>query len=557
MKRIILPIVFSFIATVSWSQDYVSVGDSCFKTSDFNCAAKNYDLFLEKVEGRSNMIAYRSAKSWSMAGNREKAFAAIRKYVANNYLNGVTNFSNELSGEKSFHSLQNEQEWKEILTVVIQKENEIKMAQKKMVDSLVAYQIILEKQGLLKKIDFRSGNGKALYQRLKKFNNYPKINNRLISMQFRFTDSLHTAYLVVLPKGYDHKHKYPVLFFLHGAVRMNTGYPDYADARDTAGWNRFYTKYAAINKVIMVYPMGNRDYNWMAPDKGFYLIPSILTNIKSIINVDDDKVFISGHSNGATGSFSYAIKQPSPFAGFYGFNTRPQVATGGTFLKNLLSRSFFNVSTDQDYYYPPGANDTLTKVAKSLGIDYQDHRYNGFPHRFPSFNESEEAHKLLFNDLESRKRNPYRPKLEWECDDLKYGKCDWIAITAFDTTAKKERWQRQINFDIKKWVLLDKDNELVIRDTSLKAFKYDKFSAAIKTELKANAFHVSTSGVKRFRIYISPEMVDLKENVRVYVNGKLLFNRIISYDKAFMIKEFSGNLDRSAIWINYIDISIP
>ncbi|MEB0280863.1 hypothetical protein [Mucilaginibacter sp. 5C4] len=115
---------------------------------------------------------------------------------------------------------------------------------------------------------------------------------------------------MVLPKDYDAHKNYPLLFFLHGAVSSNMGYPDYADARDTSGWNMYYTKYATVNKVIMVYPMGNRDYSWMYPDKGFYMIPAMIKQIKQVINVDDNKVFISGHSNGATGSFSYAIKQP-------------------------------------------------------------------------------------------------------------------------------------------------------------------------------------------------------------------------------------------------------
>lgn len=120
----------------------------------------------------------------------------------------------------------------------------------------------------------------------------------------------------------------------------------------------------------------------MTSDKGFFIVPAIVKQLKKAININDNKIFITGHSNGATGSFSYLIKQPTQFAGFYGFNTEPKVYTGGTFIENVLNRSFINFSTDQDYYFPPNANDSLNKLMDSINADYKDYRYKGFPHWF-------------------------------------------------------------------------------------------------------------------------------------------------------------------------------
>ena len=80
----------------------------------------------------------------------------------------------------------------------------------------------------------------------------------------------------------------------------------------------------------------------MTSDDGFFMIPKIVRTIKQSINIDDNKVFIAGHSNGATGTFSYLMKEPTMFAGFYGFNTHPKVYTGGTFIENTSNRSFIN-----------------------------------------------------------------------------------------------------------------------------------------------------------------------------------------------------------------------
>lgn len=558
MKRTILLglCVLTYISAIA--QNYVALGDSCFKAKDYSCAGKNYDLFLQKIESRSNMIAYKSAKAWAMAGDKEHTIASMKVYVANNYENEVYVFSDQLTKEKAFRLVKDDERYKDILAAVIAKERAIIQRDKKMVDSIIAYQTNLEKESLLNKLNLSKGSATAIYKRIRVYDSYPEIPYRLISMQFKITDSLHTAFLVVLPENYDAHKSYPLLFFLHGAVNMNTGYLDYSDPRDTTGWNRFYTKYANINKVIMVYPRGNRDYNWMSPDQGFYMVPAILKQVKQVINVDDNRVFISGHSNGATGSFSYAVKQPSAFAGFYGFNTRPRVETGGTYIRNLLNRSFFNVSVDQDYYYPPGAHDSLDKVMQTLNADYQDHRYNGFPHWFPQFNESEPAYKLLFKDLVTRKRNAFRTNITWECDDVKYGRCDWLSITALDTLSPPAKTPRQteINFKINKWLVLDKKNNAVTRDTMINGFNYIKRSGAVNANYNNNTFKIEAFDVAAVRIFLSPAMVDLLKPIKVIVNGHEYFYKKENFNKTFMVNEFKSSLDKSALWVNYIDIDL-
>lgn len=135
----------------------------------------------------------------------------------------------------------------------------------------------------------------------------------------------------------------------------------------------------------MVYPNSNKDFNWMLGDQGFVIVPKIPQQLKKFVIIDDDAVFITGHSNGATGAFNYAVKNPNVFAGFYAMNTKPKVNTGCSFLRNLGNRSFYNISTDGNYYFPPATNDSLGELTKSRQIDFSDHRYNGFPHWFPAF----------------------------------------------------------------------------------------------------------------------------------------------------------------------------
>ena len=552
MKKLIL--LLFFVPQFLFAQNYIAKGDSCYKAKDYICAGTNYDLYLKIDE--SNGIAYRSALSWSLAKNKEKALEGLQSYVRCNYSNGVFLFSKQLIKDKNFDFLKSDPQWKTIIAGVQAKEFGVTRKEKKKVDSVLAIQHRIESEEMLKELNFNHDNAQTAYQKIKHYNCYPAIKEKYLSLQFPITDSSHTAFLVMMPPNYDPKRSYTVLFFLHGAVSSNTGYLDMVEEPgwDTGGWNRFYTKYAG--EVIMVYPHGGKDYNWMYPDDGFFMVPAMLKQIKQVINVDDNRVFITGHSNGATGSFSYLMKQPSPYAAFYGFNTRPRVETGGTYIRNIINRSYFNVSTDQDYYYPSGANDSLSAVMDKLGADYQDHRYNGFPHWFPKFDESEPAYKLLFNDLAKRKRDSFHPNIYWECDNTKYGRCDWVQITALDTTAKRRAWQKDVNFEIKKWIVLGDKDESITRDTLLEAFKYIKKSGAIKATYKSNVFSVETSNVKGFSILLSPEMVHLKKLILVIVNGKLYSKQMFRYNKGFMLAEFKKTADRSAIWVNHIDVRL-
>lgn len=440
------------------------------------------------------------------------------------------------------------------------------LEEKAIVDKAIFYQELQQKEN-----EFFTQNStadlaeisdpKKLYKQIKNYQPYKGKKDQDYSISFAINDTTKTSFFIHLPKDYNANKKYPVLFFLHGAVRHNA-LSDYQLAKwNLGGWNRYYTKYADLNQVILVFPKASKQYNWMTPDDGFYMIPQMLKLIKKGINIDDNKVFISGHSNGATGSFSYWMKQPTAFAGFYGFNTYPKVFTGGTFIENSLNRSFINFSTDQDYYYPPKANDSFTKLMHSIQRDYQEYRYEGFPHWFPEFDESEPAYQILFEDLIARERNPFPKQISWELDHEKYGDIDWITHIKLDTISPKATWHKTLNFKIDKWLeYLDPDDdgsdELTLKDVDIQAFTFPRKSGKIIAKYSNNTFEIQSSAIESFTINISPEMVNFKKKVKVYVNGALYFNKKVNYNTEFMLKNFEQNKDREQIWVDYIPIKI-
>ena len=394
-----------------------------------------------------------------------------------------------------------------------------------------------------------------IYNHIKESNPYKNKLKQDYSLSLKINDTLTSSYFVHLPKNYNPEKEYSALLFLHGAVHYNT-FSKFQTKSNLKYWNRFYTKYSNENDVILIFPQGNKEYNWMTSDKGFFMIPKIIRQLKRAINIDNNKIFISGHSNGATGSFSYLMKDPTLFAGFFGFNTQPKVFTGGTFIENIKNRSFINFSTDQDYYYPVEANDSLSNLCRRINADYKDYRYNGFPHWFPEFDESEPAYKIIFDDINSRSRNPFPEELNWEIDDENNGNIDWLNDIKLDTLGQNKVWHKNLNFKITKWLEYNDSDSLIVKNVNKTAFNLPNKSGKIITKYQHNEFHFTTSNIMSFKLYISPEMVNLKKKIKVFVNGKLHFNQKITYDKEFMLKSFKNNGDREQIWVNNIKITL-
>jgi predicted esterase len=405
--------------------------------------------------------------------------------------------------------------------------------------------------------------GRDLYNRFRHFDRYPmmrrKSDSDLVVFSVRINDSTYSFYDVQLPHHYRPTVSYPILFDLHGAVYVNTGFPTplgesrYGD-EIKKGMNQFFSEYGYKDDMIVVYPNANKDFNWMYPDDGFGMVPSIIRDMKQYFNIDDDRVFISGHSNGATGVVSYLLKDADMFAGFYGFNSNPRIRTGGTFIKNALNRSYFNEATDKDYYFPISGHDTLARIARSLGIDWKNYEYKGFPHWFPQFSESEPAFQLMFADMKGRRRNPFHEKLFWECDDVKHGRCDWLSIDELDTVEGAKDWQSEVNFPVTHWI--DSRDTSKVSDTVVEAFAFPRRSGAVRANYHDNVFSIQSSRVGAISLYLSPEMVDLSRNVVVYANGKKIFDRVVSYDRDYMIAGFMWDRDRKAIWVSAVSMKL-
>jgi len=554
MKKSIF-ILFLAFAVNSYAQDYdkkFHIADSLVyaKTDTVVNARQGYEMYRELYVEVPEKVSFWHVYDMAYAANKfndpETGFYWLNKLVDEKYkeqdLSVIFKYAKD-----DFKQLQGSSKWVAFQDKV---ERKIKTYQNK----LKTQQEKWMQKGLGGANYSALNDGKDLYQAIRDFGDYSSLPSAIFGF-IKVNDTLNNNFFVRLPNSYDPKQPNKLLFFLNGAVRHQE-IRAYPNTSSEEGWQRFYKQYAEENGVIVVYPNSNKEFNWMLGDEGFSMVTDILITLKQFINIDDDAVFATGHSNGATGSFNLLVKNPSAFAGFYGMNTQPKVYTGGTFLKNMNQRSFYNISTDEDYYFPPKANDTLVELARKLGLNYNDHRYNGFPHWFPQFPASEEPIKNSFKDLKSQKRNPFPNELYWETDDDKNGKIDWLSITKLDTLQPKKQWHQEVNFTIYEKKYYDDQDSLSTKKVKEEAFDFPRKSTAVKANYNDNVFRLKTSRVGAISVFISPEMVNMNQPISIYVNGELRYQKKPTYNRDFILKNFKKYYDRKAIWVEEVRLSL-
>ena len=103
---------------------------------------------------------------------------------------------------------------------------------------------------------------------------------------------------------------------------------------------------------------------------------AILDLVKRTYNVDENRVVLSGVSDGGTGAYYTAMRETTPFASFLPLNGFIMVlrnetaeADGDLFPNNLLNKPLFIVNGGRDPMYPTSIVDPYVEHLKRGGVD--------------------------------------------------------------------------------------------------------------------------------------------------------------------------------------------
>ncbi len=215
------------------------------------------------------------------------------------------------------------------------------------------------------------------------------------------------AYSVEVPESYQPSRRYQVRFQLHGGVGRPIG-----PARGSGSIGTL-----AGAEQIYVMPMAWDTAPWWDRAQVENL-GVILDRLKRSYNVDENRVVVSGVSDGGTGAYYLAMRDTTPYASFLPLNgflmilANPSLSIRDQLSpNNLRNKPMFVVNGGQDQLYPTSLVDPYIRHLQGGGValTYQPQPDAG--HNTAWWPDVKDTFERFVRD---HPRHPYPAQLTWE-----------------------------------------------------------------------------------------------------------------------------------------------
>jgi len=252
-------------------------------------------------------------------------------------------------------------------------------------------------------------------------------------------DGVERPWVLFVPANYEPSVPTPLLVILHGGVSRK----DLIEDPESWVENNPFTAFAEENDWLALYPLGQEGATWW-DEVGMQNIRNLVRQVKTHYNVDDDRVWMAGFSDGGSAAFLHAMVAPTDYAAFVALNGHLGVGSldGGlmTYAPNFLNTPLYAVTTDRDRLYPSHKMRPLIDMARAAGADilYREHEGEH------EFSYADEEFPLIARFLERHARDPLPTKIVWETGEARFGECRWFAIDRV-TTVTPAQWHIDYN----------------------------------------------------------------------------------------------------------------
>lgn len=263
----------------------------------------------------------------------------------------------------------------------------------------------------------------AVYAALRRGRTYAADVPRGVVRESRRRDALEFVYTIDVPASYDPAKPHAVRVQLHGGVMRPEGTP--------RGDGSIGALRGAADQIYVI-PNSWREAPWWT-DEQIENLDAILDSVKRRYNVDENRVALSGVSDGGTAVFYMAMRDTTPYASFLPLNgfiivlrNRDVGIRDTLYPHNLLNKPFFVVNGGQDPLYPAGRVTPYIEHFKANGLDVTYRPQPDAGHNtswWPTMKEEFEA----FVAAHPREAHPAR--ISWETDDAaRRNRAHWVVI---------------------------------------------------------------------------------------------------------------------------------
>ncbi len=235
------------------------------------------------------------------------------------------------------------------------------------------------------------------------------------------TDGVTRPFHVFVPDSYDPSVPTPVLVDLHEAV----SHAPYA-IEELIPRHALWESTAAEEGWVLVMPHGDEGAPWWS-ETGRTNLLAQLAFVKQHYNVDENRVFLSGFSDGGSGALWMGYHDATAWAGFIDIYGHPTIAGYGpyqTYPRNLLNRPILAANGRYDELYPAPEIELYVDQFLDLGVDID---WTPYPtgHDIQAVALARPSAVAFIGSVE---RDPHPARVIWETSDVAVGRCDWVRI---------------------------------------------------------------------------------------------------------------------------------
>jgi hypothetical protein len=158
----------------------------------------------------------------------------------------------------------------------------------------------------------------------------------------------------------------------------------------------------------------------------------ILDRVKRVYNVDENRVVLSGVSDGGTGAYYVGMRDTTPFAAFLPLNGALPVlksnnvrVDGELYPNNFLNKPFFIVNGGRDPLYPTSLVDPYINQLKRGGVTVTYLPQPNAVHNTAWWPELKDQYEAFVRE---HPRQPLPDKLTWETDATGTKRAHWLVI---------------------------------------------------------------------------------------------------------------------------------
>lgn len=294
---------------------------------------------------------------------------------------------------------------------------------------------------LLKKILHTEPSAAELIDVLKNISFSPAAATGIVWRSNLCLDGVERPYFLYVPTRYDHRTKTPLIVYLHGGVNRGELIADVEEFIMELP----FTEFAEQHGYVLLVPLGQDGATWW-DSVGIANVLQQIRNTKQEFNIDDDRVYLTGFSDGGSGSFLFAMWYPSYFAGFISLNGHPGVGSeaGGlqTYFVNLYNRPVYVVNTTDDELYPAAEIMPAMEIALKAQANVLFRVYEDIGHTL----DYADAEMPMMHTFMKTHCRALPVALQWETAYPDAG-CDWLVINEISRD-KPAAWHTDHNMEL-------------------------------------------------------------------------------------------------------------